>query len=336
MSEPTEPATAPAAPGHFGAYRIHDRLGRGGMCHVYRARHAERDYDVALKLLREDRKGDEQMVEMFITEADLAMLLDHPNLVRTFDAGEIEGQHFIAMELIEGGTLERLLRRGRETAAPLPLDFALFAVSEVLEGLHALHTATGHTGRPLGLIHRDVTPQNIFMSFDGRIILGDFGVALIQAYGDGDPRLVLGKLGYLAPEMVLMETVDRRADIFAAGVVLWELLTGQRLFADGTESEIMERIADGRVTRPSRIKPNLHPKLEDVVMTALARRPRDRFESADAMVNALEPHWSKTLANPYGLAAYLAAMFPTEAAEYHRKTGDAGWSRPPRSSSTTF
>ena len=277
------------------------------MCHVYRARRADRDYDVALKLLREDRRQDEQMVEMFITEADLAMLLDHPNLVRTYDAGEVDGQHFIAMELIDGGTLERLLRRGRETAAPLPPDFALFIVSEVLEGLHALHTAAGHTGRPLGLIHRDVTPQNIFLSFDGRVILGDFGVVLIQAYGDTDPRLVMGKLGYLAPEMVLMETVDRRADVFAAGVVLWELLTGRRLFVGGPEAEILERIAEGRVPRLTKHRPNQPTGLEEVVMKALARRPRDRFDSAESMLVALEPYWSRTLAHPHGLAAYLAA-----------------------------
>ena len=302
----------------FGPYRVHAELGRGGMCLVYRARHDERDYDVALKLLREDRRKDEQMVEMFITEADLAMLLDHPNLVRTFDAGEVDGRHYIAMELIEGGTLDRLLRRGRETAAPLPLDFALFAVSEVLEGLYALHTATGKTGRPLGLIHRDVTPQNIFLSFDGRVILGDFGVALIQAYGDGDPRSVLGKLGYLAPEMVLMEDVDHRADIFAAGVVAWELVTGERLFFGGAEAEVLERIADAKVARPSRYRPSLPSGLDDAILKALARRPKDRYDSAEAMLTALEPFWSKMLANPYGLAAYLAAMFPQEAARYRQ------------------
>ena len=305
----------------FGAYQIRSEIGRGGMCHVYRARHADRDHDVALKLLREERRHDDQIVEMFITEADLAMLLDHPNLVRTYDAGEIDGRHFIAMELIEGGTLERLLRRGRELATPLPLDFSLLIVSEVLDGLHALHTATGHTGRPLGLIHRDVTPQNIFLSFDGRVILGDFGVALIQAYGDSDPRVVLGKLGYLAPEMVVMDSVDHRADVFAAGIVLWELVTGQRLFTGEAEAAVLERIADARVTRPSKVRPSLNPGLEDVVMKALARRPRDRFDTAEAMIHALEPYWSKTLAHPHGLSAYLSAMFVDEAAKYRAKTG---------------
>lgn len=319
---PRSPLTSPAPgalTGRFGAYAIDSELGRGGMCRVYRARHVDHDYEVALKVLREDRRHDEQMVEMFITEADLAMLLDHPNLVRTFDAGEVKEQHYIAMELIEGGTLEKLLARGRQTAIALPPDFALFVISEVLEGLHALHTATGHTGRALGLIHRDVTPQNIFLSFDGRVILGDFGVALIQAYGDTDPRSVLGKLGYLAPEMILMEGVDRRADIFAAGVVLWELLTGRRLFS-GREVEVLETIAEGRVTRPSKLRPHMHPGLDEVVMTALARRPRDRFETAEVMLYALEPFWSRTLANPHGLSAFLSAMFAEDAERYRART----------------
>ena len=291
------------------------------MCHVYRARHQDENYDVALKLLRDDRRQDAHMVEMFITEADLAMLLAHPNLVRTFDAGEAQGRHYIAMELIEGGTLDRVLRRGRETAVGLPPDFALFVVSEVLEGLQALHTATGNTGRPLDLIHRDVTPQNIFLSFDGRVILGDFGVALIQAYGDTDPRQVLGKLGYLAPEMVLMDAVDRRADIFAAGVVLWELLTGRRLFyGAGSDAAVMETIAEAKVTRPSKYRSHLVSGLEDVVMTALARRPKDRFDSAEEMLYALEPYWSRTLANPTGMAALLSAFFPDEAERYRAET----------------
>ncbi|MEL7369469.1 MAG: serine/threonine-protein kinase [Myxococcota bacterium] len=324
--QPSTPAAGPVDPPlkadakwRFGPYEVASELGRGGMCHVYRARHDNHEYDVALKLLREDRRKDEQMVEMFITEADLAMLLDHPNLIRTYDAGEIDNNHYIAMELVEGGSLERLLRRGREIAAPLPLDFALFVVSEVLEGLHALHTAAGHTGRPLGLIHRDVTPQNIFLSFDGRVILGDFGVALIRAYGASDPRLVMGKLGYLAPEMVLMENVDHRADLFAASIVLWELLTGQRLFHGGGETAVLERIADAKVARPSKHRTNLPTGLDDVLLKGLARRPKDRFESAEAMLYALEPFWSRTLAGPQGLAAYLSASFPSEYDAYRQQ-----------------
>lgn len=297
----------------FGPYQIVDRLGTGGMCHVFRARHDDGSIDCALKLLREERRQDEQIRDLFVTEADLALLLQHPNLIRTYDAGEVDDRYYIAMELMEGGTLGEVVKALKERGIPLPPDYAMFILSEILEGLHALHTATGHTGRPLGLIHRDVTPHNIFLSFDGRVILGDFGVALIQAYGDVDPGLVLGKLGYLAPEMIGMEEVDHRSDLFAAGVVLWELLTGERAFDEGTEEEVMEDILEARITRPRKVAPGLSREADSVVMNALARRPKDRFETAEEMLYALDPLWSKELGNPRAIAALVSAVFPEEA-----------------------
>lgn len=303
----------------FGPYAILERLGQGGMCHVFRARHDEADYDCALKLLKEERRDDAAVRDLFITEADLALLLDHPNLVRTFDAGEVDGRYYISMELIEGGTLSQLLHQLSQRQVELPIDFTLFILTEILEGLQSLHTATGHTGRELGLIHRDVTPQNIFMSFDGRVILGDFGVALIQAYGDTEPGQVLGKLGYLAPEMVVMEEVDHRADLFAAGVVLFELLTGERLYAGASEEKVMADIADGKVPRPRKLNESIHKGLEAVMLQALARRPRDRFESAEAMVYALEPYWSKKVANPYAVSALLSSIYRDAAREWREQ-----------------
>lgn len=303
----------------FGPYTIFERLGQGGMCVVFRARHEAMDHDCALKVLRQDRRADERVLDLFITEADLAMLLDHPNLVRTYEAGEHQGRYYIAMELIHGGTLGDLLTQCRRRDIRVPQDFALYFVSEVLEGLHSLHEASGATGRPLGLIHRDVTPQNIFLSFDGRVILGDFGVALIQAYGDASPGEVLGKLGYLAPEMVSMEEVDRRADLFAAGVVLFELLTGTRLYEGDDEEEVLADIAEARVPRPRKLRETIARDLEAVVLEALAKKPKDRFETAEQMLYALEPHWSRHVGNPYALAALLAALHPKRAAAWRKQ-----------------
>lgn len=286
------------------------------MCHVFRARHDDAEYDCALKLLKESRRQDEQILDLFITEADLSLLLDHPNLIRTYDAGEIDGRYFIAMELIEGGTLEQVLRRAKKRRLPVPQDFGLYVVSEVLEGLHALHSAKAKTGRALGLVHRDVTPSNIFLSFDGRAIVGDLGATHIKAYGDLDPNVVLGKIGYLAPEMVMGEEIDRRADLFAAGVVLYELLTGVRLFANASDQELMERIAETRIDPPRRLNPYLSRALEDVVMRALSRRPRDRFETAEEMLYELEPFWSKKIGNPYALAALMAALYKEEVSRW--------------------
>ncbi len=303
----------------FGPYRILGRLGTGGMCHVFRARHDEGTFDVALKMLREDRRGDEQIRDLFVTEADVSLLLQHPNLVRTYDSGEVDGRYYIAMELMEGGALDDLMKTFKKKEIELPLDFAMFIITEVLEGLQSLHAATGHTGRPLGLIHRDVTPQNIFLSFDGRVILGDFGVALIQAYGDTDPGQVLGKLGYLAPEMVAMEEVDHRADVFSAGVVLWEMLTEQRLYVGDHEDDVLADIVDGRVIRPRDVRPTLSRDTEAAVMTALARKPKERYESAEAMIYALDDLWSKKLGCPAAIASTLAAMWPEDAERWRAR-----------------
>lgn len=300
------------APIRFGPYQVYETLGRGGMCQVFRARHDRASADCALKLLREDQSHDPQLLDMFTSEADLSMLLDHPNLVRTHDAGEIAGRLYIAMELIPGATLSQLVSRLRKAGLRLPPDFALYILSEVLEGLHALHIATGHTGRALGLIHRDVTPQNIFLCFDGRVILGDFGVVLVKAYGDSEPGLVMGKPGYIAPEMLAMEEVDRRADIFSAGVVLYELLTGGRAF-EGPEHAVMSAVLEVRIPRPARVNRSIGLALDEVIMRALARKPKDRYSTADELLYALQPHWSKTAANPYALAALMSAMLGPEA-----------------------
>ncbi len=300
----------------FGPYTIYERLGQGGMCLVFRARHERADYDCALKVLRSDQRDDERIMDLFITEADLSLLLQHPNLVRTYDSGEVDGRYFIAMELMQGGTLGELVTECERRQVRLPQDFALFVVSEILAGLHGLHEALGATGRPLGLIHRDITPHNIFLSFDGRVILGDFGVALIQAYGDTSPGEILGKLGYLAPEMVSMEEVDRRADVFAAGVVLYELLTGERMFEGTDEDLVLSNIADAKFTRPRKIQPNISRALEQVLLKVLARKPKDRHEDANAALQALKPLWSRHLGNPYAMAALLAAIYPERAANW--------------------
>ena len=300
----------------FGPYTIYERLGQGGMCLVFRARHEATDYDCALKVLRPDRRADERVRDLFITEADVSMLLDHPNLIRTYEAGEVDGRHYISMELMQGGTLSELQQQCAQSGLPLPQDFVLYIMSEVLEGLQSLHEAAGRTGRPLGLIHRDVTPHNIFVSFDGRVILGDFGVAMIGAYGETTPGEVLGKLGYLAPEMVVMEDVDHRADLFAAGVVLYELLTGTRLFDGRDQDEVLEDIAEARVPRPRRVREAISRGLEQVILRTLAKRPRDRYPSADDVLYALEPFWSKQVANPYALAALLRALYPDRAAAW--------------------
>lgn len=292
----------------FGPYRVFEKIGQGGMCLVLRARKDQSPRDCALKVLRADRRGDDRLEDLFTTESDLALLVEHPNLIHTYETGDIDGRSYIAMELIEGGTLQQLVTAAAQRRIPIPLDVALFIISEVLEGLHALHQTRGVSGRPLELVHRDVSPQNIFLSYDGRVILGDLGVAMVRAHGPPRSSEVLGKLGYLAPEMVSMGDVDRRADLFAIGVVAYQLLTGVPPFTGKTQEDVLTQIAGGRFVPARRRNPAIRRELDEVFSRALTRRPEDRFDTAEALVHALERFWSKKLANPFLLAALIAAV----------------------------
>jgi serine/threonine-protein kinase len=306
---------------HFGPYRVQERLGEGGMCNVFRARREGEETECALKVLKDEWRQDERVRQMFMTEADVSLMIDHPNLVRGLDAGEVNGRLFLALELIEGGSLGEMVEACRSLRFPLPPDLAMYAVSELLEGLHALHESKSRSGTHLGLVHRDVSPHNVFCSFDGRVILGDFGVAQVKAYGETGDQVPLGKLGYMAPEMVHGESLDRRADVFSCGIVLYELLTGHVPLEADSEEEGLARTAEARIPRPSRFVPSLPRALETVLLTATARRARDRFQTAEEFLLELEPFWSKQLANPFAFRALWAAVRPRQAkswAERHR------------------
>ncbi|MCC7382933.1 MAG: serine/threonine protein kinase [Deltaproteobacteria bacterium] len=306
-------------PVRFGDYVLTGRLGEGGMCHVFRAYKGTPARECAIKMLREERRHDEQIVDLFVTEADLSLLLRHPNLVETFEAGEVSGRHYIAMELIEGGNLREISAQCKRIGIQLPPDFAMYIVSEMLEGLQAVHGAVGHSGDWLGLVHRDVTPQNIFVSFDGRVILGDLGIAQINAYGEAEQGTAVGKLGYLSPEQVSGEPIDARSDLFSLSIVLFEILTGEPLFDGLSEEEVLQSIAEARVPKLRKVKPCLSRDLESFMQRALMRRPRDRFQSAGEMLLALEPCWSTDLGSPRAIGGLLCGLFRDKAREVRER-----------------
>jgi serine/threonine-protein kinase len=301
-----------AEPVKFGKYSLVGRLGEGGMCHVFRARKIGEPGEYAIKLLKESERDKDRVLDLFITEADLSLMLNHPNLINTIEAGEIKGRYYIAMELIEGVNLQDLVTQVQNIGVRMPPDFALFIINEVLQGLHALHGFTGVSGRELDLIHRDVTPSNIFICFDGRVILGDFGVAHIKAYGGADSSIAIGKLGYLSPEVTVGKEIDHRSDLFAIGVILWELLTGGRLYVGENEKIVLQAIADGQAPSVSAIRPGIFKGLEAVVAKALARKPQDRFQSAIEMVYAIRPMWTTQIGSQSALSALLAGLFRDE------------------------
>lgn len=275
---------------------------------MFRARRDDLRTDCALKVLRDDVRRDERVRDLFLTEADLSLLLHHPNLIRSYDAGDVDGRAYIAMEILDGGTLEDLRTRLAGEGAPLPDDLSLFIVSEMLSGLDALHEATGESGRPLGIVHRDVTPANIFLGLDGRVVLGDYGVAHIEAHGELLEHEIPGKLAYLSPESLTQEHVDRRADLYSAGVLLYELLVGRPPFEAVDDSSTMDLIVDGRAPRPRRFRPDLPQELEAILLAALSRRPRDRPPTAAAFRAGILPFFDQKLANSRLLGALMRSL----------------------------
>lgn len=267
-----------------------DAIASGGMATVHLARLMGPEgfsRTVAVKQLHPQFSRDPEFVAMFLDEARLAARVRHPNVVSPLDVISCPPELFIVMEYVHGPSLSRLLKRA--TPETVPPRVAVAIIGQVLLGLHAAHEATGEGGEPLELVHRDVSPQNIMVTKDGVARIVDFGIAKAKARShQTDPGKLKGKLGYMAPEQVNLESVDRRADVFAVGVVLWELLAGRRLFGGDNPGASVQKLLHGELELPSQIVPELPAALDQVVLKALARPPADRFQNARAMAEALE------------------------------------------------
>jgi eukaryotic-like serine/threonine-protein kinase len=275
----------------LGRYQLVTKLAVGGMAEVYLARHGElagyRTLVVVKKVLP-NLASQPEFITMFLDEARIASLLDHPNVVHIVEVGRAGEEYFLAMELVQGKPLSSLIRRVSQKKELLPPRIAAWIVAQAAAGLHHAHRLTDGDGNPLHLVHRDVSPQNILVSFEGAVKVIDFGIA--RALGrltDTAVGRIKGKFAYMAPEHGSGEELGRWTDIFALGVVLWECLCGRRLFARENDMATMRAILDEPVPRPSRFAA-VPPLLEAIVMKALARRKEDRFESAEAMGVALE------------------------------------------------
>ncbi len=244
---------------------------------------------VAIKALHPQFAKDPDFLSMFLDEARLAGRIRHPNVVSVFDVVSLQGELFLVMDYVPGETLARLARSARAKQERVPLPVALAVVAGALEGLHAAHEAADEFGKPLGIVHRDVSPQNILVGTDGSARILDFGVA--KAVGRmqmtrGDQ--LKGKLAYMAPEQLSRDPIDRGADIYAAAIVLWELLTQKRLFQGEDEVSTFKLALDAIVEAPSRVAPELPALLDPIVLKGLARSRGDRFTTAREMARALE------------------------------------------------
>ena len=274
----------------FGGTEILARLSTGGMGEVLLGRrHGALGFEklCAIKTIRGDLVSRSDFRAMFLDEAKLVARLDHPTICQVYDFGEEGKTLFLAMEYVAGVPLSQLLKAGR---APFPPVVAARIVAEVCRGLHYAHTATDPSGQPLGVVHRDVSPQNLILTFEGRVKILDFGIAITKDREAPETAVgvLKGKPSYMAPEHLRGSPVDRRADVFSSSVVLHELLTGRKLFTRETALATALAVEGDPIEPPSAALPELDPVLDALVMKGLSRSPDDRFPDARAMGDALD------------------------------------------------
>ncbi len=286
------PAVTPVVT--VGRYALHHEIASGGMAVVHIGRllgPVGFARTVAIKRLHPHLARNPEFVAMFLDEARLAARIRHPNVVSTLDVVATEGELFVVMEYVPGDALARLLHAARERGEAVPLPVAASVMVDVLHGLHAAHEASDERGQPLGLVHRDVSPHNVLVGTDGAAHLIDFGIAKAagraQVTREGQLK---GKLAYMAPEQLKggAARVDRRADVFGASVVFWEMLTGKRLFEGEDEGEIYGKVLRADVVKPSKVAGGDRDRTDAIVLRGLARNPDKRFPTARAMALAIE------------------------------------------------
>ena len=292
-----------------GRYALYDEIASGGMATVHIGRllgPVGFSRTVAIKRLHPQFAKEPDFVSMFLDEARLAARIRHPNVVGTLDVVALSGELFLVMEYVQGESLARLMRTMRERGAGVPVPIAAAIIVGVLEGLHAAHEATSDQGEPLGIVHRDVSPQNILVGTDGIARVVDFGVAKaagrLQTTRDGQLK---GKLGYMAPEQI-SGRATRATDVHAASVVLWEMLTARRLFHGENELQTYSNILAGNIPRPSLYAPSVSPELNRLVVRGLDPNPEARFPSAREMARALQR--TTTVAPPSDVGDWVESI----------------------------
>ncbi|HUH04092.1 MAG TPA: serine/threonine-protein kinase [Kofleriaceae bacterium] len=313
------------APGtHLGRYELLERIAVGGMAELYLARATGiQGFQklVALKRMLPQYAANDDFVTMFLDEARLAATLQHANLAQVYDIGQCAQGLFFTMEFIHGKDARNLLQDRCRVGEPVPLIHAISIVSGAAAGLHAAHEKVGFDGQPLGVVHRDVSPANVLVSFDGCVKVIDFGVAK-AARQQNETRVgtLKGKIAYMAPEHCLGDLVDRRADVFGLGIMLYELTTNQRLFQGENEFAIMKRIVGDDAPPPSHVVPGYPHELERITLKALARDPRQRYQTAQALQIDLETFLRDRgeVVSAVRLGQYMRTVFSAELDAWRR------------------
>lgn len=284
----------PSLPQVFGRYLLVQRLSRGGMGEIFLAKHGLAGFEklAVIKKVLPHLAADAQFISRFVDEAQVAIKLQHVNVAQVFEVGRVGDEYFLALEYVEGRDLRRTLSVLGHRKQRLPVDLALFIGRELANGLAYAHRRTSSDGASLNLVHCDISPPNVLVSFEGETKVIDFGIAKSALRGTAtDPKMGFGKFGYMAPEQLIRGgVVDHRTDIYAAGVVLYEVLTGQRLYETGPEPDyraLAKKVARGEHPMPSEVDRSLAP-YDDLVATALRPKPEDRYQSAAEFRDAIQ------------------------------------------------
>lgn len=293
MSEPKE---------SFGKYELVSRLAIGGMAEIFRARYSPAPgvtKNVVIKRILPHFAVSEAFVNMFTNEAKIAMGLSHGNIAQVFDFGDIKGEYFLAMEFVDGQPLSQVMKRAKDLDIPaLPFPLASHISIELLKGLHYAHTRLDETGAPLRIIHRDVSPQNILIGYEGQVKIVDFGIAKARhaTGGETEAGAMKGKYSYFSPEQARSKDIDARSDVFSAGSVLYEMVCGQLPF-QGRMMEVLSKIIQGSFTPPRELNPDIPPALERILLTAMAKHREDRYPNAEAFQQALSGYLNASAPN---------------------------------------
>ncbi len=275
----------------LGRYELLFLLGQGGMGEVHLARLTGAggfEKLCIVKTVLPNLMGDEQFIDRFHHEARVLVQLTHSNIAQVHDMGEAEGTLYMAIEYVAGVDLSRIETRVERTGATMPLPVALYMGQKICEALGYAHRKAGADGEPLDIVHRDVSPHNVMVSYEGEVKVIDFGLAKSAARSKHtQANTVMGKLGYMAPEQAMAKKVDHRSDIFSAGIVVWEMIAGRPLYESGTMSEMVARMAFAELPTLKDVRPDIPDQLNDIVMKALTRDVNDRYQRADELARAL-------------------------------------------------
>ncbi|MEJ7729737.1 MAG: serine/threonine-protein kinase [Polyangiaceae bacterium] len=310
-------------PRQFGKYTLLRKLAAGGMAELFLALHrsvAGFEKLIVIKRILPSMNSDQGFIDMLLHEARIAATLSHPNIVQIFDVGQIEGKYFIAMEHIHGEDIRSIVRAMKKKSVnEFPLEHTLSIVLGVCAGLAYAHDKRDLDGKSLDIVHRDISPQNIVITFTGDVKIVDFGIAKSGSQQGEDTKdgQLKGKVPYMSPEQAAGEQIDWRSDIFAAGVMLFELTTGKRLFKGASEYETLKLICDKEYPRPSQVRPGYPAALEAVVMKALSKSRDERYQSAREMQGDLEAfvREERIACSQVSLTKWMSSLFEEKLAQ---------------------